>query len=335
MDGKKGWVTEVKVGVFVLAALLLLGYMSLRVGRFTFLTSEHTFPAQAKFTSVSGLTENGRVEIAGVEVGRIHKIHLVDGQAVVDLMLRPGLNLRQDAGARIRTKGMLGEKYIDLDLGNLVTPPLPPGGTITKTESAVEFDQLLSKVPALLDDFRPILNDFRPILNDIKAVSGSLQKVLGTQEGENNLKAMLTNFSETSKTLNRVAKNLERGEGSLGKLLKDDGIYREVQGAVKEIRVAVNNLSAFSEKLTKGEGTIAKLANDKGLFEQAQQAVARLNRVAKKIDEADGTLGKLVNDKSLYDDAKKALKNVNQAAEGIKEQTPVTMIGVIGSTLVR
>jgi phospholipid/cholesterol/gamma-HCH transport system substrate-binding protein len=328
MNSNKGWGTEAKVGIFVLAALMLLGYMSLRVGKFTFLTSKDTFPVQTRFTSVSGLAENGRVEIAGVEVGRIKDIHLVNGQAVVDLMLHPGLNLHQDATARIRTKGMLGEKYIELDLGNLAAPLMSPGGMISKTESAVDFDQLLSKVPALLDDFRPILDD-------VKSVTTTLQKVIGSQEGENNLKAMIANFTETSKTLNRVATNLASGQGTLGKLLKDDGLYREVQGVVREVRVAVNNLTTFSEKLTKGEGTIAKLANDKGLYEQAQQAITRLNRVAQKIDQADGTLGKLVNDKSLYDEAKKAMKNVNQAAEGIKEQTPVTMIGVIGSTLIR
>jgi phospholipid/cholesterol/gamma-HCH transport system substrate-binding protein len=334
MNGK-GWGTEAKVGIFVLVALLLLGYMSLRVGKFSFLTWQDMFPAKAKFTSVSGLAQNGRVEIAGVEVGRIKDIHLANGQAVVDLMLNPGLNLRQDAEAKIRTKGMLGEKYIDLELGNPASPLLPPGGMITKTESAMEFDQVMAKVPALLDDFRPLLQDFRPILDDVKSVTGTLQKVIGTKEGENNLKEMMENFNAASKSMSRVAKNLERGEGTLGKLLKDDGLYREVQGVVREVRGAVNNLTTFSEKLTKGEGTIAKLANDKGMYEQAQQAITRLNRVAKKIDEAEGTLGKLVNDKTLYDDAKKAMKNVNQAAEGIKEQTPVTMIGVIGSTLIR
>jgi phospholipid/cholesterol/gamma-HCH transport system substrate-binding protein len=328
MNGKHGWGTEAKVGIFVLGALLLLGYMSLRVGKFNFFGSPNTFPVKAKFTSISGLSENGPVEIAGVEVGRIKAIHLVDGQAMVELMLRPGLGLHEDAEARVRTKGMLGEKFIDIDPGNLAAPLLPPGGRITKTHSAVEFDQLLAKVPALLDDFRPILED-------VKSVTASLQKVIGSQEGENNLKQMIVNFTETSKTLNRVAKNLSDGQGTLGKLLKDDGIYREIQSVVREVRGSVNNLTAFSEKLSKGEGTIAKLANDKGLYEQAQQAVTRLNRVAQKIDSAEGTLGKLVNDKSLYDDAKKALKNVNQAAEGIKEQTPVSMIGVIGSTLIR
>lgn len=122
MNGKNSWGTEAKVGIFVLGALLLLGYMSLRVGKFNFLASENTFPIKAKFTSVSGLAENGAVEIAGVEVGRIKDIHLVDGQAIVNLMLRPGLNLHEDAEARIRTKGMLGEKYIEIDPETLLRP---------------------------------------------------------------------------------------------------------------------------------------------------------------------------------------------------------------------
>jgi len=328
MNGKKGWGTEAKVGIFVLAALLLLGYMSLRVGKFEFLTFKEQFPAKAQFTSVAGLAENGRVEIAGVEVGRIRSIMLTNGQALVELRLHPGLNLREDAAARIRTKGMLGEKYIELEQGTADAPLLPEGGLITRTESAVEFDQILSKVPALLDDFRPILDD-------VRSISGSLERVIGTPEGQENLKETLANFHTASKSLSQVAKNLERGEGTLGKLLKEDGLYREVQGVVREIQGAARNLTAFSEKLSKGEGTIAKLANDKELYEQAQQAITRLNRVAKKIDEAEGTLGKLVNDKTLYDDAKKAMKNVNQAMEGVKEQTPVTMIGVIGSTLIR
>ena len=144
MNGKHGWGTEARVGIFVLGALLLLGYMSLRVGKFNFFGSPNTFPVKAKFTSISGLTENGPVEIAGVEVGRIKAIHLVDGQAMVELMLRPGLGLHEDAEARVRTKGMLGEKFIDIDPGNLAAPLLSPGGRITKTQAAVEFDQLLA-----------------------------------------------------------------------------------------------------------------------------------------------------------------------------------------------
>jgi phospholipid/cholesterol/gamma-HCH transport system substrate-binding protein len=78
---------------------------------------------------------------------------------------------------------------------------------------------------------------------------------------------------------------------------------------------------------------LGKLARNKSMFVQLQQAVAHLNSVAKKIDQSQGTLGKLVNDKSLYNNANKAVKNVNQAMEGIKEQTPITVMGTIASTV--
>lgn len=328
MPAVKDWSTEAKVGLFVLAALLLLAYMSLRVGQFGIFTWGGQIPVQVLFPSASGLAVNGRVEIAGVEVGRIKAIDLQGDQALVSLVLRPGVPLHQDAVARIRTKGMLGEKYIELSPGSPTAPMLPAGSVISRAEVPVDFDQLLSKVPTLLEDIRPILQD-------VRAVSQSLQRVIGTEAGEKSLQEILTNFTKASKSLSQVAGSLERGEGTLGKLLKEDGLYRDIQTVVREVQSAARNLTTFTDKLAQGEGTIAKLANDKQLYEQVQQAVTRLNRIAQKIDEAQGTLGKLVNDRALYDDARKALKNVNQAMEGLKEQTPVSVLGVVGSTVLR
>lgn len=328
MPKVRGWRTEAKVGLFVLAALLLLAYMSLRVGRFSLLTWRGQMPVQVLFPSASGLPVNGRVEVAGVEVGRIAAITLRGEQALVSLQLQPGLALKGDAVARIRTKGMLGEKYIELSLGSPAAPPLPAGGVITQGETGVDFDQLLVKLPVLLEDLRPILGE-------VRAVTQNLARVLGTEAGEKSLQEMLTNFTQASKSLSQVARNLEQGQGTLGKLLKDDGLYREIQTVVREVQGAARNLTAFAEKLAQGEGTIAKLAQDRQLYDQAQEAVTRLNRIARKIDEAQGTLGKMINDPSLYQDARKALKNVNQAMDGIKEQTPISVLGVVGSTVLR
>ncbi len=328
MQAGTKWGPEAKVGIFVLAALAILAYMSLQVGQFALVSWRAGNTALARFDSAAGLATNGRVEIAGVEVGRIKNISLVDHQAQVEILLQPGISLRQDARAAVRTKGMLGEKYIELHPGAPPAPPLASGGLITDTKSAMEFDQVLDKVPQLVDDLRPILQD-------IRQVSQSLQRVIGTAEGESSLKEMLANFNQASKSLSSLARGLEKGEGTLGKLLKDDRLYREVQGTVTEIQTAARHLTSFTAGLAKGEGTLGKLAKDDGLYQQAKEAVASLNRIARKIDQAEGTLGQLVNDKSLYDDAKKAVKNVNQAMEGIKEQTPITVMGTIGSTILR
>jgi phospholipid/cholesterol/gamma-HCH transport system substrate-binding protein len=320
--------SEFKVGLFVLAALLVLAYMSLKVGQFSLGVWGEGVKILASFQSASGLAQNGRVEIAGVEVGRIKEIRLRGEQAQVEMTIQPAINLRQDAQALVRSKGMLGEKYIELLPGSAAAPSLPPGGLISDTKSAVEFDQVLSKVPRLVDDLRPILEDVRNI-------SQSLRNVIGTAEGESSLKEMLANFNKASKSLSHLAQGLEKGEGTLGKLLKDDQLYRELRLTVQDIQGSVRHLNTFSERLSRGEGTLGKLAKDDSLYQQAQQALTRLNSIAQKIDKAEGTLGKLVNDKSLYTDAQKAIKNVNQAMEGVKEQTPITVLGTIGSTVLK
>lgn len=321
MKTKNTWSPEIKVGIFVLLALLLLAYMSLRVGRFATVGWREGVTHYARFTSVSGLAINGRVELAGVEVGRIKDITLTDHQAQVELILRPGLGLRQDARASVRTKGMLGEKYLELEPGTPTAPPLAPGGVITDTQPAIEFDQVLREIPGLLEDVQPILAD-------VRAISRSLQRVIGTAAGEASLKETLANFQRASRSLSHLAQGLERGEGTLGKLLKDDRLYQEIQATVR-------NLDQFAARLARSEGTLGKLANDDALYLKAQQAIDRLDRIAQKIDQGQGTLGKLVNDKSLYEDTHKAIKNVNQAMEGIKEQTPITVLGTIGATVLR
>jgi phospholipid/cholesterol/gamma-HCH transport system substrate-binding protein len=321
------WGPEAKVGIFVLLALLLLAYMSLKLGGFSIFGAKGV-KEYARFKSVSGLPENSMVEMAGVRVGRVAAIKLSDHHAEIEMLLRPGLDLHEDAKVAIRTRGLVGEKYISLEPGSPSAPPLPPGATITHTESPVAIEEMLAKIS-------PLLEELRPILADVQSVTHSLHVVLGTKEGTASLKNILANIDHTSKNLFTLTSGLEQGKGTLGKLLKDEGLYREVKGTVGELKTSVGNLSGFTGRLAKGEGTLGKLSSDKGIFQQLQQAVAHLNNVAKKIDTAQGTLGKLVNDKSLYDDAQKAVKNVNQAMEGIKEQTPITVMGTIASTVIR
>jgi phospholipid/cholesterol/gamma-HCH transport system substrate-binding protein len=183
--------------------------------------------------------------------------------------------------------------------------------------------------------FTSFMEEMRPFLTDVKNAAQGLSQMVGGRQGEPSLKDILANLSRTSQDLQNLLRGLEQGQGTLGKLLKDDGLYKEVQGTVRELKTSVGQLSGFTGRLAKGEGTLGKLATDKNLYQQLQQAVAHLNSVAQKIDQAQGTLGKLVNDKSLYDHTQKAVKNVNQVMEGIKEQTPITVMGTIASTVMR
>jgi phospholipid/cholesterol/gamma-HCH transport system substrate-binding protein len=134
---------ELMVGIFVLAGLACLAYLAIHLGKMEVLGSG--FKVTAEFDNISGLKSGAAVEIAGVEVGRVESIRVTGGaRARLILSLQPDLKLYDDAIASIRTKGIIGDKFVKLSPGSS-EKPIPPGGKIRDTESAVEWEELISK----------------------------------------------------------------------------------------------------------------------------------------------------------------------------------------------
>ncbi len=134
---------DLAVGVFVLAGLLALGWLSVKLGRVD-LFGGAGYQVSADFPSVGGLKPGSSVEIAGVEVGRVDRIVLADYQARVIMRIRGGVQLQEDAIASIKTKGLIGEKFIRISPGGS-DRLIQPNGRITEVEPPVDFEELLSK----------------------------------------------------------------------------------------------------------------------------------------------------------------------------------------------
>jgi phospholipid/cholesterol/gamma-HCH transport system substrate-binding protein len=134
---------ELVVGIFVLVGLGCLAYLAIHLGKMEVWGGG--YQVTATFDNISGLKMGASVEVAGVDVGRVESIKLTPGdRAKVILRLEPGLKLRDDAIASIRTKGIIGDKFVKLSPGN-GEKVIRPGGKIHDTESAVEWEELISK----------------------------------------------------------------------------------------------------------------------------------------------------------------------------------------------
>jgi phospholipid/cholesterol/gamma-HCH transport system substrate-binding protein len=137
---------ETVVGIFVLIGILCLAYLSIKLGKMEFLGGDY-YEVTALFDSVAGLKSGASVEIAGVEVGRVDRITLdpkSGAQARVYLRIRKGVRLTDDVIASIRTRGLIGDKFVLLKPGGSERPLLA-GGKIRDTESAIDFEDLISK----------------------------------------------------------------------------------------------------------------------------------------------------------------------------------------------
>ena len=134
---------NIAVGVFLILGIFALGYLSVKLGKVS-LFGSGGYVVTVEFPSVGGLRTGSSVEIAGVEIGQVESIGLSDYQARVVLRVRDEVKLQEDAIASIKTKGLIGEKYVRISPGGS-EQLIPPGGRLREVEAPVDFEELLSK----------------------------------------------------------------------------------------------------------------------------------------------------------------------------------------------
>jgi phospholipid/cholesterol/gamma-HCH transport system substrate-binding protein len=137
---------ELAVGAFMLIGMLCLGYISIKLGQMEIMGGDY-YAVSAEFDSVSGLKPGARIEVAGVEVGKVDRITLEPksgDRAVAHLKIKTGVNITDDVIASVRTSGIIGDKFIKLTPGGS-DKFLTNNGKIRETESAIDIEELISK----------------------------------------------------------------------------------------------------------------------------------------------------------------------------------------------
>jgi phospholipid/cholesterol/gamma-HCH transport system substrate-binding protein len=134
---------ELGVGLFMVAGIAALAYLSVNLGRVDIL-GQRGYVVYADFPSVGGLKSGASVEIAGVSVGRVQSIGLNDYQARVALQIDTNVKLQTDAIVSIKTKGLIGEKFVLISPGGS-DKVVAPGGRMTEVEAPVDIEELISK----------------------------------------------------------------------------------------------------------------------------------------------------------------------------------------------
>lgn len=304
---------EVKVGIFVFSALLILAYMTTQVTKGKFVSGD-MYPLVVYFDNVTGLKKNAPVEIAGIEVGLVKDIQLEGGRAKVVLALRPEVKVHADAVAKIKTRGVLGDKFVELSSGSNSYPILQEKGIIARSDSGADLGELMQKVGRIADD--------------IGRITRSVSNVLGGPEGEQDLRLLITNLKEMSVSLSKIVQtNIENVNEIVANLRdfskdikeisysnKEDirSIVKNFDDAVIALKESTTNMNILLEKANKGDGPIAKLVSDKEMGEDLKQTISSLKNVAKKIEEGKGTIGKLVNEDTTAKNLDKTLEGLNK-----------------------
>lgn len=141
----KKYSIETFVGIFVVIGLVCVGYMTIKLGKVS-LFGDTYYTLYARFSTVSGLRAGSPVEIQGIEVGRVEKMTLDSEKqsAVLELKIKKGLTIYDDAIASVKTAGLIGDKFVNISPGG-GGEPLASGAFITETTSPTDMEELISK----------------------------------------------------------------------------------------------------------------------------------------------------------------------------------------------
>ena len=134
---------ELAVGVFLLIGIFSLVYISVKLGKLEVLGGEG-YTLFAEFENAGGIKAGASVEIAGVQIGKVKGIRLDNYQALVGFTINRNVKIQEDAIASVKTKGLIGEKYVEITPG-ASNKILQDGGKIRETESAIDIQDLIAK----------------------------------------------------------------------------------------------------------------------------------------------------------------------------------------------
>ncbi|MBL1352826.1 MAG: outer membrane lipid asymmetry maintenance protein MlaD [Zetaproteobacteria bacterium] len=135
---------EIIVGIFVLVGVLSMSWMAIKLGQIGGMGSSG-YTLSATFDDAGGLRVGADVMMAGVSIGRLSSVALNDdSEAVIHMEIQNDVHLSTDAIAAVRTKGIIGERYVRMSQG-ADDAMLASGDEIEETESAINIEDLISK----------------------------------------------------------------------------------------------------------------------------------------------------------------------------------------------
>lgn len=320
---------QIKVGLLIVTALILLSVTIFLMGkerRFF----ENKVPFEIRFSRTIGLREGAPITLTGVRVGAVESLafprDVQENYIVVQIKVVGDVapRIRKDTLARIRTQGVLGDKFIELSGGSPESEPLPAGGLIASVDP-LDYEALLGESGDALQNFTEAANSLKTILKSAEEGKGLLGQIVAPGH-EKKWSETADNFHSASASVKNILRSVEKGEGVLGQLVqnKEAGqvMMEDLKVGSRQLRMAAESLQKTAQKIEQGEGTLGTLIQDpnagKEILANLRRSASNLETVTRQLREGGGILQRLIMDKPYAD---RILGQLDQTARDMAQIT--------------
>jgi phospholipid/cholesterol/gamma-HCH transport system substrate-binding protein len=302
---KVGGVVLLAIGAFFIGLTLIGGKSFGGGGKYT---------VNAVFDDATGLGSRTRVQVAGIVIGEIDHVDLDEVNATARVFIRVDkkFKLHRDASISKRSESILGDFMLDVKPGSASEPLLVDGDEIKNVIRQAGMNEIFASMSKIADD--------------VSVVTKSLRQVLGSDEGQQNLKTIVAGLAEITKNLERVIDSSgSKLDDTLANFRSFSGDLKNISGSqqenVREILINTRDATAEARDVLKsiqgmvGDSGQPGQVNDtvksiKSNLDKLDATLANVRDVTDKINKGEGTLGHLVNDDTLA-------KNLDKASTSI------------------
>jgi len=274
---------EIKVGMVVIAALVILLYGIIWVKGYQFTVGHYDYTAL--FPQVGSLAVGDPVSVLGVRKGEVKSIKLSADQVSVTMSLASDVELKTDARAAVVNAGLMGERYVEINpgkAGERLDLKKPLQGT---------YDTGIPEVMAMMGD-----------------VLGQVKRLVAVMEGT---------FGETGKAeaIRQIIDDLQSTTGKLNAFMEAN--EAKLSQSADNLSLVAESLHSFIDSNSAAlNETVQNFAE---ASEDFKELSAQVHSLTTKISEGQGTLGKVVADDSLYSDLRRTLVNLDSLITDFKE----------------
>ncbi|MFT3924143.1 MAG: MlaD family protein [Myxococcales bacterium] len=342
---KKGKDEALRAGIFVLAGVVFLTIAIFALGRKSALFSRTT-TLYASFDDLSGLTVGTPVKLAGLEIGSVTalsfppELERKETRVRLEVQSKYMSRIRSDSRVFIDSAGLLGDKVVNISMGDAKRPMLEDGDSLAVGRS-VSFEQIsenadrviqsLGDITASLDNLirdqetqalpreaSRAASSLAHILSAVEHGPGLAHRVIYDPAYAADMESILASTRGLAKSaasavarVDHVVNEVEHGQGTLHELVYG----AQGKRALDELANAAHSIDEVVSQVQSGDGVLHTLvySQDKGNFlEELNQMSATLNRIVQDVDRGRGTVGGLVRDPTVYEDLKRTLGDVER-----------------------
>ena len=240
------------IGTVVIAALILgiVGINGLGIGKKTY---------TADFAQAGGIRPGDKVRVAGIDVGKVDKTKLAGDHVEVTMKVNKDVNVTDNGSAEIKLSTLLGQRFVDIDLGNGTSEV--KDGKITETAVPYDLQKTLEKGTPILagidnEDLANSIRDLNEQLEGAPAVATpTIQALTDMSEVVNNRADQInqliqdTNSVTDQVTESQVQLSIIVGQGAqlAGKIQAREKLVTRMLDGVADLMTQSEKLAAANK----------------------------------------------------------------------------------------